>query len=180
MCAHCEFEPDPIEQEQQRAMRLTLNQLYWAPHSTLAFVIAELIENDADSATLQSIDGERITMKASKAKTLKAAHRTHSVDCDDLQDLHEMNECIILHHLRERFNGQRTYTQIGNALISVNPNERVDDKGDGDGPHIDRLTANCHSKLLSTKRSQSILIWGPSDSGKMWRLNVVIFIVLSW
>ena len=97
---------------------------------------------------------------------------------DDLLSLPNLDEANILHSLRVRYWKGRVYSYSGKILLAVNPWCKVDIYGDvylasflsgktqGADPHIFATAAEAYRMMLSSSKSQCVLISGESGAGK--------------
>lgn len=100
---------------------------------------------------------------------------------DNLVDLEKINEGIILHHVKTRFQGRKIYTLVGTILVAVNPYQAIHDlykedmmdkvrqrvaQGSTPIPHVFTIAANALNEMIICMRDQSVLISGESGSGK--------------
>ena len=111
----------------------------------------------------------------------KVSNEELQAKCDNLVDLETINEGIILHHVKTRFQGRKIYTLVGTILIAVNPYQSFPDlykedvmekvrkrvaQGSTPTPHVFTIAANALSEMIMQVRDQSVLISGESGSGK--------------
>ncbi|XP_076465689.1 uncharacterized protein LOC143297300 [Babylonia areolata] len=98
---------------------------------------------------------------------------------EDLAGLEYLDNDILLEHLRTRFDQQQPYTYIGDSLVAVNPckplaiytkefhekyrNLRVRSKAPA---HIFWVASQVRRNLLTTGRSQCVVVGGDSGAGK--------------
>jgi len=97
---------------------------------------------------------------------------------DDLLSLPNLDEANILHSLRVRYWKGHVYSYAGKILLAVNPWRKVDiydrphllrflaAKTQGTDPHIFATAAEAHRTMLSSEKSQCVLISGESGAGK--------------
>ena len=115
---------------------------------------------------------------------------------DNLVDLNFLHEPAILFALRERFKCQQPYTRTGNIVVAVNPYRWIEalygkDKGlkylhcelnPDDArhhgvdlrPHVYFISSRAFAGMVSSKKSQSILVSGESGAGKTETTKIVI------
>ena len=97
---------------------------------------------------------------------------------DDLLSLPNLDEANILHSLRVRYWKGHVYSYSGKILLAVNPWRKVDiydaahlqrflaGKTLGSEPHIFATAAEAYRTMLSSAKSQCVLISGESGAGK--------------
>ena len=101
--------------------------------------------------------------------------------CDNLVELERINEGIILHHVKTRYQLRKIYTFVGTILIAVNPYQRLDElyreemmvkarkkvmQGSDPIPHVYSIAAAALVEMTNLRGDQSVLISGESGSGK--------------
>ena len=97
---------------------------------------------------------------------------------DDLIRLNSLNENALLHILRGRFSNDAIYTFVSSILIAVNPFRSLGIYGDDTiekyrscsdkaqlPPHIYHTTDDVYNSMLTTSKSQSVIISGESGAG---------------
>jgi myosin heavy subunit len=93
----------------------------WAPDAVHAFVPAKKLETFYDGRSeVEKEDGTRMTI----AKNVVLEELTWSSlrrPVRDLVMLDVMNQPLILHNLKNRFEQNEIYTNVGTILISMNP-----------------------------------------------------------
>eukprot|EP01083_Nonionella_stella_P195522 720208_1 len=167
-----------------------LNQWYWLPHPTLVYVPSQLISYDYRNAKFKTIHDEIIQIETSTLSTLRPTDHYIHETCHDLEELDQLDEHIMLYHLRKRYEQQRIYTNIGEILVYINPFEQVNIFNQNQmikyhksppnmmnniqSPHIYRVTQNCYNNVLTTGTNQSIIITGESGSGKTFNQHEVM------
>ncbi|CAH1130298.1 unnamed protein product [Ceutorhynchus assimilis] len=97
---------------------------------------------------------------------------------EDLVDLPRVSEKMILSLLEERFKRKQFYTFVGDILLSINPNERLEIFGtqyhqkymqksrSDNAPHIYAIADAAYQNALHHKIPQQIVLTGESASGK--------------
>ncbi|XP_050306702.1 neither inactivation nor afterpotential protein C [Anthonomus grandis grandis] len=97
---------------------------------------------------------------------------------EDLADLDNIDEKTVLKLLEERFKRKMFYTFIGDILLSINPNEKLDIYGkeyhqkylqklrSDNAPHIYAIADTAYQNALHHKAPQQIVFTGESASGK--------------
>jgi myosin-5 len=97
---------------------------------------------------------------------------------DDLLSLPNLDEANILHSLRVRYWKGHVYSYSGKILLAVNPWRKMDiydaahlqrfvaGKTLGSEPHIFATAAEAYRTMLSSAKSQCVLISGESGAGK--------------
>ncbi|XP_063171131.1 unconventional myosin-XV [Candoia aspera] len=105
---------------------------------------------------------------------------------DDLTQLEELQESVVLHNIKRRFERGLIYTYIGSILVSVNPYKtfniygtdhvlKYEGKALGENPpHLFAIANVAHSKLRDAKLNQCIIISGESGSGKTEATKLVL------
>ena len=77
--------------------------------------------DNKESATFKTIDNKIKVLETAQLESLKPADSSvHSI-CDDFAQLDELDEDIMLHHMRRRFERRVYYTNLHSVLIFVNP-----------------------------------------------------------
>eukprot|EP01083_Nonionella_stella_P052430 139092_1 len=152
----------------------------WMPHSRECFVPARVINREAGLIVCETGDLEQHTLKADTHLEPLVWSSLQRIT-PDLVLLDTMNDPLILHNLRSRFENDQIYTQIGTILISINPYNWLDLYSDrvihsyqykllefkDVSPHV-YITADNAFKGLQFENglSQGIIISGESGSGK--------------
>ncbi|ESP01302.1 hypothetical protein LOTGIDRAFT_111741, partial [Lottia gigantea] len=98
---------------------------------------------------------------------------------DDLALLSILDEKTIVENLKQRYIKNEFYTYIGDILLFINPFKTVDIYGKSDHkqytnvsvrsnlkPHIFWIADHTHLRMLSSHKSQNIVVSGESGSGK--------------
>ncbi|ESO82111.1 hypothetical protein LOTGIDRAFT_146686, partial [Lottia gigantea] len=100
-------------------------------------------------------------------------------ETDDLALLSILDEKTIVENLKQRYIKNEFYTYIGDILLFINPFKTVDIYGKSDHkqytnvsvrsnlkPHIFWIADHTHLRMLSSHKSQNIVVSGESGSGK--------------
>ena len=171
-----------------------LDQWFWIddPELEEKFLVAKLVSYDASGAKFEKMDGSTFNLRtAEMAAFLESAEECIHSEEHDLMQLIHFNERQILHHLRKRFRDGVYYTEIGDILISFNPQKALENKpreSTMEGPygkaqrkkyqkmtadnastfepHIFKFAQESYLKLLSSKQSQSLVLSGESGAGQ--------------
>ena len=118
----------------------------------------------------QSVDRQKVQVFYRNPPELEAA--------DDLLSLPNLDEANILHSLRVRYWKGLVYSYAGKILLAVNPWRKVDIYGQQQlrgflvakthdvEPHIFATAAEAYRAMLSSSKSQCVLISGESGAGK--------------
>lgn len=97
---------------------------------------------------------------------------------EDLASLLYLNECSVLHTLRQRYGGNLIHTFAGPNMVVVNPlsspsmySEKVMHMFKGcrredTSPHVYAVAQAAYRNLLTTRQDQSIVLLGRTGSGK--------------
>uniref|UniRef100_A0ABM5F0J4 Unconventional myosin-XV n=1 Tax=Pogona vitticeps TaxID=103695 RepID=A0ABM5F0J4_9SAUR len=98
----------------------------------------------------------------------------------------ELQERVVLHNIKRRFERGLIYTYIGSILVSVNPYQmyniygtdhvlQYEGKALGENPpHLFAIANIAHSKLRDAKLNQCIIISGESGSGKTEATKLIL------
>ncbi|XP_029692792.1 unconventional myosin-XV isoform X4 [Takifugu rubripes] len=118
--------------------------------------------------------------------TMSHWERQEEDGVDDMTQLEELQEGAVLQNLKQRFERDIIYTNIGSILVSVNPykvyniygtDQMLLYKGRALGesrPHLFALTNAAYSKMMDAKHNQVIIISGESGSGKTEATKLVL------
>ncbi|KAJ8613027.1 hypothetical protein CTAYLR_004053 [Chrysophaeum taylorii] len=143
----------------------------WVPDEEHGWVAAQQ-QQQGSQYRLES--GEVVKAKRCLALNYASLARLQ----EDLVLLDSLDEGLILHNLKERYNRDQIYTAVGGILIAINPFQRLPlytteliDAYDKAGnkvmaPHPYKLADAAHKALLEDLGDQSILVSGESGSGK--------------
>ncbi|XP_066496960.1 unconventional myosin-XV [Tiliqua scincoides] len=105
---------------------------------------------------------------------------------DDMTQLEDLQESVVLHNLKLRFERGIIYTYIGSILVSVNPYKmlniygtdhvmRYEGKSLGENPpHLFAIANVAYNKLRDAKLNQCIIISGESGSGKTEATKLIL------
>lgn len=106
---------------------------------------------------------------------------------DDLAKLIDLEDQVILHELKKRYERNVIYTYIGDILVSVNPYAPLNIYGDQIGqdygnlkllsdmpPHIYALATKAYKCLMKSGVSQCMLVSGESGAGKTESTKMVV------
>lgn len=135
----------------------------------------------------QRADGRGATRRAeatTKYGKLKSDRKSkpQKMYVDDLAALEVLSEDTIVEQLKQRYESNQIYTNIGDILIAVNPFENLglytqshqrkySGKSRSDNPpHIFAVADICHQNLIHQKQNQAIVISGESGAGKTGKI----------
>lgn len=176
----------------------------WIPHPTLVWQAARRVKKKKDGTNkFKTVDGSTVTIKVPKTGknyfylvgelTGERKQRipvpfwplkTSSLKFneEDLVGIDHINEGLICHNLRTRYEKNELYTWVGagrSVLVSVNPykdlplytpemvelyHTRPPNKHLG--PHVYDIAHDSYHTMLFEKRNQAVLISGESGAGK--------------
>ena len=97
---------------------------------------------------------------------------------DNLTGLPELNQLTLLEAMKERFQQDRIYTDVGDILVAVNPFVQLPiydsawqdafskDNLSGLVPHIYKVGARAYNSMVQGKKNQVCVISGESGAGK--------------
>jgi myosin heavy subunit len=113
---------------------------------------------------------------------------------DDMTLLSKIDESSVAHNLRERFENDVIYTNIGDVLISMNPfkwilsifGDEMIREYEGRSriempPHIYAIAEDSYRSMMTEKENQCVIISGESGAGKvcsnrtLFRLSCIYF-----
>ncbi|XP_074662164.1 myosin-IIIb-like [Tubulanus polymorphus] len=126
------------------------------------------------------------TTKHGRLKSKRKSKKNCPNAFDDLAMLQELNEDIIVTHLRNRFKETLIYTYIGDILLAVNPFRPLTIYSDEyskmyqhaskneNSPHIFAIADQSFQTMVHNNQSQCIVISGESGSGKTQNANYII------
>lgn len=152
----------------------------WCPHEELMFTPAFVTGTQGKYTMLEDDKGEKFQVKTG---THLEPLKWSSLDrvTPDLVLLDVMNDALILHNLRKRFEDDKIYTSVGTILISINPYQwlplysdkivkdyrtKLVDYKDVE-PHVYVIADNAYKGLtFKGGESQSVIISGESGAGK--------------
>ena len=138
----------------------------------------QVLEASKSQYTLKLNDGEQRSVDRSKVQVFyRNPPEVEAVD--DLLSLPNLDEANILHSLRVRYWKGHVYSRAGQILLAVNPWRKVDIYGEQklqgfvggqarktSEPHIFATAAEAYRTMLSSSKSQCVLISGESGAGK--------------
>lgn len=149
----------------------------WYPDKKEGYVPATFIRTKPDGRTEVSLNGRTKTLKRSQ-KVMPLDIKSLTRLKPDLVHLDSLNEGLILHNLKERYQVEQIYTNIGTILVSINPYKRLplytfeqihrySRKGTRElPPHVYSIADRAYKALVLEGLDQSILISGESGAGK--------------
>lgn len=156
----------------------------WIQHADLAWTTATYLGPSEDKGKINvklDLNGTVLSITGPRAIYSAVSNEELQAKCDNLVELETINEGIILHHVKTRFQGRKIYTLVGTILIAVNPYQSFPDlykedvmekvrkrvaQGSTPIPHVFTIAANALSEMIMQVRDQSVLISGESGSGK--------------
>jgi len=148
----------------------------WVPDETHAFVPGKRYSEEGKWSLLQLEDGSTRKVLTSQISALKKSSLQRVPD--DLVLLDDMSGPLILHCLKERFQQNKIYTNVGTICISVNPYqflpiytrdviEKYMYRGvEERPPHVFNIAHNAFKGMKEFSVNQSIIISGESGAGK--------------
>ena len=157
---------------------LLISSLCEVGHSSLTCTSWQVLEASKSQYTLKLNDGEQRSVDRSKVQVFyRNPPEVEAVD--DLLSLPNLDEANILHSLRVRYWKGHVYSRAGQILLAVNPWRKVDIYGEQklqgfvggqarktSEPHIFATAAEAYRTMLSSSKSQCVLISGESGAGK--------------
>ncbi|KAF8463849.1 P-loop containing nucleoside triphosphate hydrolase protein [Kalaharituber pfeilii] len=155
----------------------------WVKDPTVAFVKAEVIEDDNGMLTVRCEDG---TEKVVHVDTVDKVNPPKFDKADDMAELTHLNEASVVHNLHMRYQSDLIYTYSGLFLVTVNPYCSLPIYGNDfitkyrnrsreeTMPHIFAITDLAFRNMLENKENQSILVTGESGAGKTENTKKVI------
>lgn len=166
----------------------------WIPHPTKLWQPARIVGGKGNSKKCQTQDNKTVMVSKGENKSDLTAGRKQDVQFwpvklsslkmpeDDLVMAEDVNEGIITHTLRTRYENNELYTWVGagrSVLISVNPYKSLPLYGIDQislhrnkppnkplPPHVFGIANDSFDSLLFDNRNQSVLISGESGAGK--------------
>lgn len=105
----------------------------------------------------------------------------HRAEEDNLTVLPELNEETLLSNIRQRYNADRIYTDVGDILVAVNPFRNLPIYGDSWStaytytdaesagrlmPHVYGIATRAFTSMVHSRRDQVCVISGESGAGK--------------
>ncbi|XP_035209173.1 neither inactivation nor afterpotential protein C-like, partial [Stegodyphus dumicola] len=105
---------------------------------------------------------------------------------DDLAAIENQSEDSVVDFLYRRFSQNEIYTYIGDILVAINPRKKLplydskiqmlyQEKARSDNPpHIFAVADRAYQQMLHHKRSQVIILFGKSNSGKSFSATQII------
>ncbi|XP_058062557.1 neither inactivation nor afterpotential protein C [Anopheles bellator] len=112
--------------------------------------------------------------------------RTEKLHVEDLAALEQLSEEMILEEISQRYRNGKTYTFVGDVLVSLNPNETIPEyvrgfhskymfKSRSDSePHIFAIADSAYQDMLHHEEPQHIILAGESYSGKTTNLKLLM------
>jgi len=145
--------------------------------------LAHVVAGGGDERTIEVVceGDDPVTGRQTVAvSAVYAVDRDDLCRCDDLSQLHHLNEPNVLRGLSLRFGANQIYTFAGPILIAINPWQSLDIYSEqhaqrhtvcppatrGREPHVFAIAAEAFRCLAAGRHSQSILVSGESGSGK--------------
>lgn len=173
---------------------LCVFQFVWVPHPSLVWVPSRLVSSDGGLTSYVSVYGEEITFGPNDRIETEKFERVSETSMkvpgiSNLVNLDEFGEGAVIHQLRERYNANLIYTNIGTILVAVNPYqllplyaaaqvERYRVAAESGpialaalDPHVYSIAAEAYTKLYedddspSVKHNQAVIISGESGAG---------------
>lgn len=105
---------------------------------------------------------------------------------ENIASLPHLNESCVLHTLRQRFGSNLIHTQAANILLLINPSRKLsvyNTKVMGMfrsmhynkmPPHLYKTAKHAHLRMMATRQEQSIVLTGPTGSGKSTALHYMV------
>ncbi|KAG5177395.1 myosin I, high molecular weight-Acanthamoeba sp [Tribonema minus] len=159
----------------------------WIPDSTEVVLPAKVVNTFYKGEPGKVlVDGKpRSLAPAESAECTLADQQTLNPDVDNLTSLDDLNENSLLNILRERYNLNRIYSNIGSILVSVNPfkalplytPQQIDmykEGPRGKPPHVFAVGHNAYYEMINERKNQSIIITGESGAGKSEACKLVL------
>ena len=166
--------------------------MLWVEHPDLAWTTVTCLEPSEEKGSSKlsvklNINGAVMSIPGPRSVYESVSKEELDRKVDNLVDLEKINEGIILHHVKTRFQGRKIYTLVGTILIAVNPYQAIPDlykedmmekirqrvaQGSTPIPHVFTIAANALSEMTigggggGGGEGASILISGESGSGK--------------
>jgi myosin-5 len=160
----------------------------WVRSATDAWVEATLLSSDEDYVTVNDPSDASKQVVYPKGDVHKV-DKTHGLLFDDVCSINDLHEAPLLHLLRCRYREDQIYTAVGkNLLISVNPYKQItglyenplkffnisetneydllENDDDDIKPHVYKISNNALNALITSNKSQSLIVSGESGAGK--------------
>ena len=172
--------PDELKTPEERSGEGAWVWLRSAEHAFVPMRVASARGSDGSFMAVDEHGNNQRRVEAREAAKvlgLEPSHLTRAPP-SDLVMLPAVNEPMILHNLRRRFEADEIYTSIGEILISINPFKQLPiytpaaiDAYSTRGssvlpPHIYLIADHAYRGMIFEDRDQSIVISGESGAGK--------------
>jgi len=158
----------------------------WTVHpQSKEWVSATVVSCTADTATVKLLeDGTTLDVPLEDCP-----HKNPHIEGgrDDLTQLDYLNEPGLLENLKVRYEIDGIYTYSGTILIAINPFQRLPLYGDEIAdkytkaehaaelpPHLYGIASDAYKSMVSSRKSQAILVSGESGAGKTESTKVVM------
>ncbi|KYO22511.1 myosin-15 isoform X2 [Alligator mississippiensis] len=155
----------------------------WIPDDKKAYVEAEIKECSGGKATVETMDGNTLTLKEDDVQAMNPPKFDM---IEDMAMLTHLNEASVLYNLKRRYSNWMIYTYSGLFCVTINPYKwlpvyKAEVVGAYKGkrrseapPHIFSIADNAYNDMLRNRENQSMLITGESGAGKTVNTKRVI------
>ncbi|XP_063674663.1 unconventional myosin-XVIIIa-like isoform X2 [Bolinopsis microptera] len=143
------------------------------------------VTNTSSSTVLLRLDNGQRMIEVDEYDT-EPANPPKYDRAENLASLLHLNESCVLHTLRQRFGSNLIHTQAANILLLVNPSRKLSVYNtkvmsmfrnmhyNKMPPHLYKTAKQAHLKMLATHTEQSIVLCGPTGSGKSTALHYIV------
>ncbi|KAL5255542.1 hypothetical protein ACHWQZ_G010943 [Mnemiopsis leidyi] len=143
------------------------------------------VTNTSNSTVLLRLDNGQRMIEVDEYDT-EPANPPKYDRAENLASLLHLNESCVLHTLRQRFGSNLIHTQAANILLLINPSRKLSVYNtkvmsmfrnmhfNKMPPHLYKTAKQAHLKMLATHTEQSIVLCGPTGSGKSTALHYIV------